>query len=155
MDEPPLDGNPDLDRPQGPATNGTGDRSADGSGQDQGRRPRQGMGRLVPSPEFRIEQDGDRIAFRTESNLRLLHSDGEKRKKEGAAGKQDVTARFLKGSLVVETKGEQGGKRKETYTLREDKRLQIDFEMDGAGRMPDVKFKLVYDAAAAVAPAQF
>ena len=104
-----------------------------------------GMRGPTPSPEFQIDQEGDNLAFRTSENLRLLHSDGAKYKKEGAFGKQDVTAKFVKGTLVIETKGERGGKRKETYTLREDKRLQIDFETEGSGRMPGVKFKLVYD----------
>jgi hypothetical protein len=108
----------------------------------------------IPSPLFHIEQDGDNIAFRTESNLRLLHTDGEKRRRENGAGKQEVTARFVKGSLVVESKGEQGGKRKETYTLREGKRLEVDFDISGSGRMPGLKFKLVYDEAPA-SPGQF
>jgi hypothetical protein len=110
----------------------------------------------MPSPEFRIEQEGDSIALRTEANLRLLRSDGQKRKRESGGVEQDVIARFVKGSLVVETKGERGGKRRETYTLREDKKLQIDFDIDGAGRMPGLKFKLVYDPSPAPAPsAQF
>jgi hypothetical protein len=108
----------------------------------------------VPSPLFHIEQDGDNIAFRTDANLRLLHSDGQKRKRENGAGKQEVTARFIKGSLVVETKGEQGSKRKETYTLREDRKLEVTFDISGSGRTPGLKFKLVYDAAPAT-PARF
>ena len=146
--EPPLDGTPGMDRPQpdpqgGETEQGSGGRTGRGE-----RAPRGPMG-LAASPEFVIEQEGDNLAFRTESNLRLLHTDGEKRKKEGALGKADVTARFLKGSLVIETRPEIGGKRKETYTLQPDGKLQIDFEMDGSGRMPDLKFKLVYDAAPA------
>lgn len=101
----------------------------------------------VASPQFQIDQEGDNLTFRTERNLRLLHSDGEKRKKEGEMGKQEIVAKFVKNSLVIETKREQGGKRKETYTLREDRTLQIDFDIEGSGRMPGVKFKLVYDAA--------
>ncbi len=102
---------------------------------------------LAASPEFVIEQEGENLAFRTESNLRLLHSDGEKRKKEGASGKIDVVARFLKGSLLIESRPEMGGKRKETYTIQGDGKLQIDFEIEGSGPMPRLKFKLVYDAA--------
>ena len=63
-----------------------------------------------------------------------------------------MTARFVKRSLVVETKGARGGKRKETYTLRDDQRLEVAFDISGAGRMPGLKFKLVYDPAAATAP---
>jgi hypothetical protein len=102
---------------------------------------------LAPSPQFAIEEEGDNLALRTETNLRLLRTDGEKRKKEGTGGKVDVVAKFLKGSLVVESKPEMGGKRKETYTLQADGRLQIDFDFEGSGRMPGLKFKLVYDAA--------
>ena len=165
--EPPLDGAPDGDRPpetsvedQGrggrpPRGQGEGENrpprrqrgSEDGVGDDAtARRTRRAMG-PIPSPEFKIEQEGDSLAFRTENNLRLLHSDGQKRAKEGEAGRQDVTARVVKGALVIETKGDRGGKRKETYTLREDKKLQIDFDIEGSGPMPGVKFKLVYDAA--------
>ena len=122
--EPPLDGTPDEDR----------------SGVT-----RRAMV-LTASPEFVIEQEGDNLTFRTESNLRLLHSDGKKRKKEGASGKLDVVARFLKGSLVIESRPEMGGKRKETYTLQPDGKLQVEFEFDGSGATPDVKFRLVYDA---------
>lgn len=134
-DEPPLDGDGDSESENGRAAQGM-----------EARRP-PGTRAPKPSPEFQIEQDGENIAFRTSGNLRLLHADGQKRKKEGALGKQDVVTRFVKGSLVIESKGEQGGKRKETYTLREDRKLQIDFEMDSAGRVPALKFRLVYDAA--------
>lgn len=72
-----------------------------------------------------------------------------KRKKEGEIGKQEVSARFVKGALSIETKGEMGGKRKETYTLLPDGKLQIEFDIEGAGPMPALKFRLVYDAAAA------
>ena len=105
---------------------------------------------FAASPEFAIEQEGDNLAFRTESNLRLLHSDGQKRKKEGASGKFDVVARFLKGSLVIESRPERGGKRKETYTIQADGKLQIDFDIDASGPLPGLKFKLVYDAATPV-----
>ena len=134
--EPPLDGTPAGDRPQ-PAETGDG---------QEPRRPRGGMG-PVPSPQFAIEQEGDSLAFRTETNLRILRSDGQKRKKEGEAGKLEVTTKFVKGALVIEGRPERGGKRKETYTLRPDGKLEIDFEIDGSGPMPSLKFKLVYDAA--------
>ncbi len=109
---------------------------------------------LAASPEFVIEQEGDNLAFRTESNLRLLHSDGQKRKKEDAAGKLDVVARFLKGSLVIESRPEMGGKRKETYSIEPDGKLHIDFDIESSGPMPGLKFKLVYDPASGPA-AQF
>ena len=102
---------------------------------------------MAPSPEFTIDQDGDNLAFRTERNLRLLHTDGEKRKKEGEAGKLDVVAKFAKGALIVESRPESGGKRKETYALRADGKLQIDFDFEGSGPVPSLKFKLVYEAA--------
>ena len=158
MTEPPLDGTPDADRTQGPGGGGqggsrprpqgraTGEGPGDGDDQN-GRGPRGTMGGPIPSPEFTIEQEGDNLAFRTERNLRLLHSDGQKRKKEGEGGKLDVTARFLKGSLLIESRPEMGGKRKETYTLLPDGKLQIDFDIEGAGPMAGLKFKLVYDAA--------
>jgi len=116
--EPPLDGAPGEERP-----------------------------RLSPSPEFSIDQEGDNLAFRTENNLRLLHTDGEKRKKEGEAGKLEVIAKFVKGALVIESRPEAGGKRRETYTLQADGKLQIDFDFEGSGPMPGLKFKLVYEAA--------
>jgi hypothetical protein len=152
--EPPLDGAPDGDRPEGQGPRGpgaSGDRPQ-GPPPDQadnaapGGRRRGGMG-PIPSPQFTIEQEGDNLAFRTENNLRLLHSDGQKRKKEGEAGPLEVVAKFTKGSLLIESKSEMGGKRKETYTLLPDGKLQIDFDLEGAGRMPSVKFKLVYEAA--------
>jgi len=100
---------------------------------------------LVPTPQFHIEQDGGNIAFRSESNLRLLHSDGQKRKRQNGASSQEVTTRFVGGTLVIETKSDPGGKRKETYTLRGDRTLQIDFDLSSSGRFPGVKFHLVYD----------
>ena len=138
--EPPLEGAPrreereDGQRPEreGPPRDANG--------------PRRG-GPLAPSPEFTIDQEGDNLAFRTESNLRLLHSDGQKRKKEGDFGKSEVTARIVKGALVIETRAESGGKRKETYTLETPTRLRIDFELEAGGR-DTVRFKLVYDAVA-------
>ena len=99
----------------------------------------------IPSPQFTIEQDGDNLAFRTENNLRLLHTDGQKRKKEGDAGRFEVVARFQKGALLIESHPERGAKRKETYTLLPDGKLQIDFDIEGNGPMPGAKFKLVYD----------
>ena len=148
--EPPLDGTPAEDRPRGERPQGqAGDPGASPGPPDQdGRGPRRPMG-LAPSAEFTIEQEGDNLAFRTENNLRLLHTDGEKRKKESEAGKLEVVARFLKGSLVIESRPEMGGKRKETYTLQAERRLQIDFDFEGSGSMPGLKFKLVYDSAAA------
>jgi len=129
--EPPLDGTPGREaRPEAV----------------EGRRPRGAMG-PIPSPEFRIEQEGESLALRTESNLRILRSDGQKRKKEGAFGKMEVTTKVVKGSFVVESRPEAGGKRKETYTLRPDGKLEIEFEIDGSGPMPGLKFTLVYDAA--------
>ena len=156
--EPPLDGTPDDNRPQGSGAGGQGQGGRRPQGPPPGaggnatndqnqRRPGRGMG-PIPSPELTIEQENDNLAFRTENNLRLLHSDGQKRMKEGDFGKQDVIARFIKGALVIETKAERGGKRKETYTLREDKKLEIDFDIEGSSPMPGLKFKLVYDAAA-------
>ena len=136
-DEPPLDGTPGSDRPE--------DGESRGGAQGQ-RGPRGGMG-PVPSPTFTIEQEGENLAFRTENNLRILRSDGQKRKKEGAMGQLDVTAKFLKGALLVESRPEMGGKRKETYTILPDGKLQIDFDFEGSGRMPGLKFKLVYDKA--------
>jgi len=55
-------------------------------------------------------------------------------------------AKVVKGTLVVETKPEMGAKRKETYTLLPDGKLQIDFDFSESGRIPGLKFKLVYDA---------
>lgn len=158
--EPPLDGTSDGARPQGSeeGIEGGGGRhrgsrpnaeAGDSDGEQGGSRRRRGMGGPIPSPEFTIEQDGDSLAFRTERNLRLLHSDGAKRKKEGEMGKQEVSARFVKGALSIETKGEMGGRRKETYTLLPDGKLQVDFDIEGSGPVPGVKFKLVYDAAPA------
>lgn len=152
--EPPLDGTPQGPPPgAAPRDNGNGDERQDPAGspagRDQnGRRPRGPMG-PVPSPQFTIEQEGDNLAFRTENNLRVLRSDGQKRKKEGMAGEVEVVTRFVKGSMVVESKPEIGGKRKETYSLRSDGRLQIDFDFPGSGPMPGLKFKLVYDSATA------
>ncbi len=134
--EPPLDGPPAVERPQ---------EAEAGDGQGS-RRPRGGMG-PVPSPQFTIEQEGDSIAFRTETNLRILRSDGQKRKKEGGAGRLEVTTKFVRGALVIESRPEMGGKRKETYTLRPDKKLEIDVEIAASEPMPGLKFKLVYDAA--------
>lgn len=165
--EPPLDGTPEVGRPEGagrrggapPAEGGdAGARSPQGPPPDrearQGQGGRRGPGGFgpIPSPEFTIEQDGDNLAMRTENNLRLLHTDGQKRRKEGEAGRFDVTARFVKGTLLIESRPETGGKRKETYTLLPDGKLQIDFELEGSGPMPDLKFKLVYEA---TAPSQF
>jgi hypothetical protein len=103
----------------------------------------------APSPEFTIDQDGDNLAFRTEGNLRLLHTDGEKRKKEGDAGRIEVIAKFVKGTLVIESRPEAGGKRREVYSRRADGRLQVDVEFEGSGPTPSLKFKLVYEAAPA------
>lgn len=142
-DEPPLDGNSEMDGRQG---GGQGpDRDAEGGGPDEGRGPRRRMRGPSPSPVFHIEQDGDNLAFRTDANLRLLHSDGEKRKRGNGDGEQEIVARFLKGSLVVESRGGRGGKRKETYTLRPDGKLEADFDISGSGPMPGLKFKLIYD----------
>jgi hypothetical protein len=155
--EPPLDGAPDGDRPEGvgPRGQGASGERPQGPPPDQaenggpgGRRGRGGMGPF-PSPQFTIEQEGDNLAFRTENNLRLLHSDGQKRKKEGETGPFEVVTRFTKGTLLIESKSEMGGKRKENYTLLPDGKLQIDIDLEGAGRMPPVKFKLVYEAAPA------
>ena len=150
--EPPLDGTP-QGPPPGAAPRGEGkseERQDQGGSPDRrdqnGQRPRGAMG-PVPSPQFTIEQEGDSLAFRTESNLRVLRSDGQKRKKEVAAGEIEVVAKVVKGALVVESKPEMGGKRKETYTLRPDGKLQIDFDFPGSGPMPGLKFKLVYDSA--------
>jgi hypothetical protein len=104
---------------------------------------------MAPSPEFTIDQDGDNVAFRSESNLRLLHTDGSKRKREGAAGKVEVVAKFMKGALVIDSRPEGGGRRKETYTLQPDGKLRIDFDFEGSGPMPALKFKLVYDSSPA------
>ena len=143
--EPPLDGTPAQQRPREEGSAPERGQPADGDPRQQRGRGLRGMMGLAPSPEFVIEQEGENLAFRTESNLRLLHSDGEKRKKEGASGPIEVVARFLKGSLLVESRPERGGKRKETYTLRADGKLQVDFDFDSAGPMPGLKFKLVYD----------
>jgi hypothetical protein len=104
---------------------------------------------LAPSPEFTIDQDGSNLAFRTENNLRLLHTDGEKWKKEVEAGRLEVVAKFVKGTLVIESRPEAGGKRREIYSRPSDGTLQIDFEVDGSGPLPGLKFKLVYEAAPA------
>ena len=150
--DPPLDGTP-QGPPPGAAPRGEGNgeepqgQGGSPQGRDQnGRRPRGAMG-PVPSPQFTIEQEGDSLAFRTERNLRVLRSDGQKRKKEVTAGEIEVVAKVVKGALVVESKPEMGGKRKETYTLRADGKLQIDFDFPGSGPMPGLKFKLVYDSA--------
>jgi len=147
--EPPLDGGAGEDRPNGQSQPGQGtDPGAGGPPPDQEahsqRRPT-----LAPSPQFAIEQEDNVMVFRTPANLRLVNSDGEKQKKEDAAGKVEVTAKFLKGSLVIETKAETGGKRKETYTILQDGKLQADFDFEGFGQMPALKFKLIYDAAPA------
>jgi hypothetical protein len=134
--EPPLDGDAGEDRP--------GERA---QAQD-GRRSRGPMG-LAPSLEFMIDQDGDNLAFRTEGNLRLLHTDGEKRKKETDAGRLEVVAKFVKGTLVIESRPEAGGKRREIYSRPSDRTLQVDFEFEGSGPMPGLKFSLVYEAAPA------
>ena len=153
--EPPLDGEMEAPNRQAPPRPPSDDASSSG-GSDQARWPRMGARGPVASPQFEIEQEGDNLAFRTERNLRLLHSDGEKRKKDAGMGKQEIVAKFLKGALIIETKREQGGKRRETYTLREDKKLQIDFDIEGSGPMSGVKFKLVYDAVPQARPsAQF
>ncbi len=144
--EPPLDGTPG-DRPQGERPDGQGSTPGAGGPPDQeGRGPRRPMG-MAPSSEFTIDQEGDNLAFRTESNLRLLHTDGKKRKKEGETGRLEVVAKFVKGALVIESRPEAGGKRKETYTLQADGKLRIDFDFEGSGPRPGLRFKLVYDAA--------
>ncbi len=135
--EPPLDGDAGEDRQP----------SERGQVQD-GRGPRGAMG-LAPSLEFVIDQDGDNLAFRTENNLRLLHTDGEKRKKETDAGRLEVAAKFVKGVLVIESRPEAGGKHREIYSRPSDRTLQVDFEFEGSGPMPGLKFKLVYEAAPA------
>ncbi len=142
--EPPLDGTP-VDRPQGERPQG-GAPGAGGPPDQDGRGPSRAMG-MAPSPEFTIDQEGDSLAFRTENNLRLLRTDGEKRKKEGEAGRLEVVAKFAKGALVIESRPETGGKRKETYALQADGKLRIDFDFEGSGPMPGLRFKLVYDAA--------
>ena len=141
--EPPLDGTPG-ERPAGQAS---APGAANPPDQD-GRGPRRPMG-VAPSPEFTIDQEGENLAFRTGNNLRLLHTDGEKRKKEGEAGRLEVIAKFVKGALVIESRPEAGGKRKETYTLQADGKLRIDFDFEGSGPLPGLKFKLVYEAAPA------
>jgi len=141
--EPPLDGIPG-ERPAGQAS---APGAANPPDQD-GRGPRRPMG-VAPSPEFTIDQEGENLAFRTGNNLRLLHTDGEKRKKEGEAGRLEVIAKFVKGALVIESRPEAGGKRKETYTLQADGKLRIDFDFEGSGPLPGLKFKLVYEAAPA------
>lgn len=142
--EPPLDGTPG-DRPQGERPQG-GAPGAGGPPDQDGRGPRRPMG-MAPSPEFTIDQEGDNLAMRTGNNLRLLHTDGGKRKKEGEAGRLEVVAKFVKGALVIESRPEAGGKRKETYTLQADGKLRIDFDFEGSDPMPGLKFKLVYDPA--------
>lgn len=132
--EPPLDGDAGEDRPSGERAQ-----------VQDGRGP---MG-LAPSQEFMIDQDGDNLAFRTENSLRLLHTDGEKRKKETDAGRLEVVAKFVKGALVIESRPEAGGKRREVYSRPSDRTLQVDFEFEGSGPMPGLKFKLVYEAAPA------
>lgn len=133
--EPPLDGTPVDDRAQG----------TEGRGSQEPGRPRGAIG-PIPSSQFTIEQEGDNLAFRTENNLRILRADGQKRKKEGAAGRLEVTTKFLKGALIIESRPEMGGKRKETYSLRQDGKLEINFEIEGSGPAPSLKFRLVYDA---------
>jgi hypothetical protein len=147
--EPPLDGAPSQDRPPGDDPQRQGGDQGAGGPPDRGARGPRGRTGLAPSPKFAIEQEGDSLALRTETNLRLLHTDGEKRKKEGEGGKVEVVARFVKGSLLIESRPEMGGKRKETYTLQPDGKLQIDFDFEGSGPRPAVKFKLVYDPAPA------
>jgi hypothetical protein len=138
----PLGGEPPLDGTTVPE----GRREENRQGQDPTHGPRPAMG-FAASPQFAIEQEGTNLAFRTESNLRLLRADGEKRKKEGDHGRFDVIAKFVKGSLVIETRPENGGKRKETYTLEAEDRLKVEFDVEGSGPMPALRFKLVYDAA--------
>ena len=147
--EPPLDGTPGGDRPQGERPQGQGSEPGSaGPGGPDGRGERRPM-TIAPSLEFTIDQDGDNLAFRTEGNLRLLHTDGEKRKKEGDAGRIEVIAKFVKGTLVIESRPEAGGKRREIYSRPADGRLQVDVEFEGSGPMPGLKFKLVYEAAPA------
>ena len=133
--EIPLDGNSDADHP---AVEDTASSDSDGRPQ---RRP---MG-IAPSPEFSIDQDANVMAFRHGTSLRLLQTDGKKTQSESLGSKSEVSAKFVKDALVVETKAESGGKRKETYTVLQDGKLRADFDFEGFGRMPAVKFKLIYD----------
>lgn len=145
--EPPLDGAPAEDPPRGERPQGQGSDPGAGGPPDQGGRGQRRPRGMAPSLEFTIDQEGDNLAFRTESNLRLLRTDGEKRKKESEAGRLEVVAKFAKGALIIESRPESGGKRKETYALRADGKLQIDFDFEGSGPVPSLKFKLVYEAA--------
>lgn len=99
----------------------------------------------VPSPQFVIEEHEGALIFSTERGSRRLRADGVKRKKDDAGERaREVVARWHEGSLEVKTGGLRGAT-KERYRLREDGRLQIDFELGGGqGPMPAVKFRLVY-----------
>jgi hypothetical protein len=140
----PFDGGASSDqeeRPDPPRTRG----GSENGGPPGGGGPRGPRFRMAASPEFSIDQDGDNLAFRSEHNLRLLHSDGRKRKKENELGKLEVEAKVVKGALVIETKSEGGARRKEIYAIDDEGRLRIEVETS-AGRST-VKFNLVYDAA--------
>lgn len=136
FDEPPLDGV----RPW-----------ANGAEGEEGPRGPRGP---VPSPQFVIEEHEGVLIFSTERGSRRLRADGLKHKKDGADGRaRQVVARWHEGRLEVKTGGLRGAM-KERYRLREDGRLQIDFELGGGqGPMPAVKFRLVY-ARPAVAAAE-
>ncbi|MCM2255374.1 MAG: hypothetical protein NDJ94_06845 [Vicinamibacteria bacterium] len=127
FDEPPLDGV----RP----------RASGAEGEDGLRGPRG----PVPSPQFVIEEHEGALIFSTERGSRRLRADGQKHKRDGADGRaREVVARWHEGGLEVKTGGLRGAM-KERYRLREDGRLQVDFELGGGqGPMPAVKFRLVY-----------
>lgn len=98
----------------------------------------------VPSPQFVIEEHAGALVFSTERGSRRLRADGEKRKRDGADGRaREVVARWHEGGLEVKTGGPRRAM-KERHRLREDGRLQIDFELGGPGPMPTVKFRLLY-----------
>lgn len=125
--EPPLDGPPDE---AGRDDAGRGGRSPRGP---------------VPSPRLTIDQDGDFVSLRSDDNERAFQANGKSQRQDGPRGPIQVTARWRKGALEVESKGERGGARTERYTIDPDGRLRIDYETSGSGPMPGFKFRLVYD----------
>src|SRR5574340_1006281 len=132
--EPPLDGarsEPPADAPEDPGP--------------QGRRRPRGP---APSPILIFEDDSGALALSSEHAARLLRPDGKKYPKDGPEGQTfEQQTRWEKGRLVVKTNSEWGAGRTEKYRVREDGRLEIEIEMQGGLRMPNVKFKLVYDHA--------
>lgn len=149
--DPPLDGasrvQPDAETSQPDEEESSRNRGGGAGRGPGGRFGGRGPRGLVPSPEFTIEQDGTSIALRTEANLRLLRADGEKRTKDSEFARAEVVTKWDKETLEVTTKPERGGKRVERYFINKEGQLNVEFASEGQGRMPSLKFRLVYDRA--------